>query len=201
LPNHAAFIIADGFMAGPSPLTTAPLPDGVSLRPLEEQRVGPARVTEIYRHEWPVEVVPVQWNLVNTVANTLRGVHVHPSHWDYLFVVSGAMLIGLHDMRPRSPTYRTSAQRWLRAESPCSIAVPPGVAHGFCFPSAATYFYSVSEYWNPSDEFGCRWDDPELGLSWPTSNPLLSPRDAAAYGYADLVRDVGGRLDHLAAAS
>ena len=111
-------------------LSTAQLPTGVSLRPLHEQNDGPVRMTQIYRREWPVEVVPVQWNLVNTAANTLRGVHVHRAHWDYLFVVSGEMLIGLHDMRPGSPTYRMSAQRrggggWGR-----KIGGPPGGAEG-----------------------------------------------------------------------
>ena len=183
-------------MANPSPLTdlsTAQLPTGVLLRPLHEQNDGPVRMTQIYRREWPAGVVPVQWNLVNSAENTLRGVHVHREHWDYLFVVSGEMLIGLHDMRPGSPTYRMSAQRRLQGESPCSIAIPPGVAHGFYFGSAATYFYAVSHYWNPSDEFGCRWDDPELGLSWPAAEPLLSPRDTTAARYADLVQslDVG----------
>ena len=179
-------------------LSTAQLPTGVSLRPLHEQNDGPVRMTQIYRREWPIEVVPVQWNLVNTVANTLRGVHVHRAHWEYLFVVSGEMLIGLHDMRPGSPTYRMSAQRRLQGESPCSIAVPPGVAHGFYFASAATYLYAVSHYWTPSDEFGCRWDDPELGLSWPAAEPLLSPRDATAAGYADLVLALAAHLDRAA---
>ena len=179
-------------------LLTAQLPTGVSLRLLHEQNDGPVRMTQIYRRDWPVEVVPVQWNLVNTTANTLRGVHVHRAHWDYLFVVSGEMLIGLHDMRPDSPTYRMSAQRRLQGESPCSIAVPPGVAHGFYFASAATYFYAVSRYWTPSDELGCRWDDPGLGLSWPAEEPLLSPRDATAAGYADLMLALAAPLDRAA---
>lgn len=191
-------------MINPPPsadVSTAVLPVGVSLRPLNDHDDGPVRTTQIYRREWPLEVVPVQWNLVNTAANTLRGVHVHLSHWDYLFVVSGEMLIGLHDMRPDSPTYRTSARQRLRGESPCSIAIPPGVAHGFCFASAATYFYAVSRYWKPSDELGCRWNDPELGLSWPVSDPLLSPRDATASGYDELKRAVAAGLDRLASHS
>jgi dTDP-4-dehydrorhamnose 3,5-epimerase len=182
--------------ASPFPdLSTAVLPFGVSLRPLQEHSDGPVRTTQIFARAWPLEVVPVQWNLVNSAANTLRGVHVHLTHWDYLFVVSGEMLLGLHDMRPDSPTRRTSAQRRLTGESPCGIAIPPGVAHGFCFASKATYFYAVSHYWNPSDELGCRWNDPELGLSWPVSGPLLSPRDAAASDYGALERAVAAGLD------
>lgn len=179
-------------------ISTASLPIGVSLLPLHEQNDGPVRTTQIYRREWPMEAVPVQWNLVNTGANTLRGVHVHTRHWDYLVVVSGEMLIGLHDMRPGSVTYRQTAQRRLNGGSPCSIAIPPGVAHGFCFTSAATYFYAVSHYWDPSDEFGCRWDDPDLGFAWPIADPLLSLRDAAASDYGDLTRAVAAALDRAA---
>ncbi len=37
--------------------------------------------------------------------------------------------------------------------------------------------YAVSHEWDPSDELGCRWDDPELGIAWPCSAPLISGRD------------------------
>src|SRR2546430_11801318 len=51
-----------------------------------------------------------------------------------------------------------------------------GVAHGFYCPSDALYVYGVTSYWDPSDELRCRWDDPELGLRWPTDAPVLSDR-------------------------
>lgn len=164
------------------------MPAGISLRPLEEQRDQATWTTELYRGDWRMDVVPVQWNLVSSRANTLRGVHVHANHWDYLCVIDGEMLLGVHDMRPHSPTYRLAAQRRLPADPPVSIAIPPGVAHGFYFASATTYFYAVSHYWNPSDELGCRWDDPQLNLSWPTADPVLSPRDAAASSYGEMAR-------------
>lgn len=140
-------------------------------------------------------MAPVQWNLVNSRPNTLRGVHVHVAHWDYLCVVSGEMLLGLHDMRPHSPTYRLAVQQRLSGAAPCSIAIPPGVAHGFYFASETCYFYAVSHYWNLSDELGCRWDDPELGLSWPTKSPLLSERDASAPSHGELARAFAAALD------
>jgi dTDP-4-dehydrorhamnose 3,5-epimerase len=58
--------------------------------------------------------------------------------------------------------------------------VPTGVAHGFYFPEPASLCYSVSHYWNMTDEIGCRWDDPALGLNWDVRNPELSPRDTTA---------------------
>ena len=166
------------------------LPDGVALRALPDRKDGVQQVTEVYRGDWQLDVAPAQWNFVFSKPNTLRGVHAHLDHWDYLHVVSGEMLLGLHDLRPDSPTYRLAVQCRLAGDRPAGIAIPPGVAHGFYFASATTYFYALSHYWTPTGDLGCRWDDPALGLSWPTSDPLLSQRDASASSYEDLAKAI-----------
>lgn len=174
------------------PSSPARLPWGVSLRALRDTRDQAGRMTELYRRDWRLDAVPVQWNLVSSRPDSLRGVHVHLTHTDYLCVLSGEMLLGLHDMRASSPTYRLAVQQLLSGETPCSIAIPPGVAHGFYFASETDYFYAVSHYWSPSDELGCRWNDPELELSWPTTSPLLSERDMDAPSYGELARVLAG---------
>lgn len=152
-------------------------------------------MTELYRQDWPLDFAPVQWNVVCTRANTLRGVHVHPAHSDYLFVVHGEMLLGLHDMRPRSPTYRRSVQLILSGKHPCSASIPPGVAHGFYFAADTSYMYALNHYWDMSQELGCRWNDPELGFTWPATAPILSARDATAGSYSDLTRAFAAAMD------
>jgi dTDP-4-dehydrorhamnose 3,5-epimerase len=178
----------------------AQLPIGVALRPLPGELELCGAMTSLYRRDRPAGPDLVQWNLVSSRANTFRGVHVHLTHSDYLCVISGEMLLGLHDMRPWSPTYKLAVHQRLRGEEPCSIAIPPRVAHGFYFPSEAIHIYAVSHYWNPADELGCRWDDADLGLSWPTKDPLLSPRDAGASSYRELARALNtthtGHVDH-----
>ncbi|NJM91981.1 MAG: hypothetical protein HC861_04455 [Rhodospirillaceae bacterium] len=179
----------------------ASLPDEVSIRPLPCHRDDAAWTVDVYRRDWPLDIAPVQWNFVSSRPNVLRGVHVHVQHWDYLHVVSGAMLLGLHDMRPRSPTYRRATRLCLEGDRPVSIAIPPGVAHGFYFASATAYIYAMSHYWTPVGELGCRWDDPELGLAWPESEPVLSARDAAAPSYAELARALASASgEHIDAA-
>ncbi|HEY1383765.1 MAG TPA: dTDP-4-dehydrorhamnose 3,5-epimerase family protein [Dongiaceae bacterium] len=168
--------------------TTGALPAGVLLRRLSNDQDCMGAATELYRRDWSLGLAPVQWNLVSSRPDTLRGVHVHHTHWDYLCVLDGEMVLGLHDMRPQSPTHRLSVQHRLAGDTPTSIVIPPGVAHGFYFAVAATHCYAVSHYWNTSDEIGCRWNDPMLGLTWPTSDPLLSPRDATAPSYEELAR-------------
>ena len=143
---------------------------------------------ELFRHEWELGCEARQWNVVDSRAGVLRGVHVHVTHWDYLTVIAGTLLLGLHDLREDSQTAGLSCFLRLDGDSPRAVSIPPGVCHGFYFPRATVLVYAVSEYWNPADELGCRFDSPELGLEWPETAPILSERDRAASGYDEMRR-------------
>ena len=153
------------------------LPDGVELHRLEPHADARGAFTELFRDSWGLGVAPVQWNAVRSEANVLRGVHAHWRHADYLTVVSGRATIGLHDLREGSPTEGLGTAVELEADAPAALAIPTGVAHGFYFHEPSIHVYAVSHEWDPSDELGCRWNDPELRISWPCTDPLLSERD------------------------
>jgi dTDP-4-dehydrorhamnose 3,5-epimerase len=135
--------------------------------------------TELHRADWDTGVAPVQWNAVRSEAGVLRGVHVHPRHDDYLLLVAGRATVGLRDLRPGAPAGGRACCVELDAAAPRAITIPHGVAHGFYFHEASLHVYAVSHYWDPADELGCHWADPELGIGWPVSEARLSPRDAA----------------------
>ena len=162
------------------------LPLDVKIRPLTAHADSRGSLTEIYREAWDLGCRPVQLNAMASVADSLRGVHVHVTHADHLTLVGGRMLLGLHDLRGWSPTAGLSRSIELDAKQPCAVVIPVGVAHGFYFSEASVLVYGVSHYWNRADELGCRWDDPALGLRWPTTAPLLSERDRLAPDYATL---------------
>ena len=84
---------------------------------------------------------------------------------------------GLHDLREGSETEGAGYVVQLDAEAPAALAIPPGVAHGFYFHEPSLHVYAVSHEWDPTDELGCRWDDPALGIAWSCSKPLISDRD------------------------
>jgi len=44
--------------------------------------------------------------------------------------------------------------------------------------------YKVSALYDPATERVIRWDDPELAIAWPHSDPLLSDRDREAESFA-----------------
>jgi dTDP-4-dehydrorhamnose 3,5-epimerase len=161
--------------------------DGVRVRPLAPHVDSRGRLIEIYREGWNSVCHIVQFNAVASEANVLRGVHVHVRHVDHLVLVGGRMTLGLHDLRPWSPTAGASARMEIVAAIPRAVVIPPGVAHGFYFSEPSMHVYGVSSYWDPNDEIACRWDAAELGLAWPTSAPILSERDKEAPDYAACV--------------
>ena len=59
------------------------------------------------------------------------------------------------------------------------VFIPPGVAHGFAALTDLTLTYLVDQYYNPADELGVAWDDPDIGVDWRLDGPVVSERDRA----------------------
>jgi dTDP-4-dehydrorhamnose 3,5-epimerase len=60
------------------------------------------------------------------------------------------------------------------------LYIPEGFAHGFCVLSeTADVLYKATAEYAPELDRGIRWDDPDIGIRWPVSNPVLSEKDAA----------------------
>lgn len=164
---------------------------GVQIRRLQPWQDERGTLTEVFRNEWHPDHLPVQWNHVRSRPNVLRGVHVHVRHTDHLIVLGGTMLLGLVDLREETEHFRRSWMIELTGADPTIVSIPIGMAHGFYFPEPADVLYSVTHYWDPvTDELGCRWDDAGLGLDWPVSDPILSPRDQDAKSLDALLDDL-----------
>jgi len=170
---------------------TLDLPPGARLVALEAHADARGDFTELFREAWAIGKPPVQWNMVRSRPNVIRGIHVHPDHEDYLIILSGRMHLWLHDLRPESPVRARTIDLTLDGASPTAIIVPTGVAHGFHLPVESIYIYAMSTYWDLSKDIGCHWSVPEIGMIAPEDG-LLSARDAAAGGYAEML---GAYLD------
>ena len=106
-------------------LTSTPeTPAGVRIRFLQANRDERGVFLEVFRDEWDTACEPVQWSVINSEAGVLRGVHVHVTHTDYLIVVTGVMLLGLHDLRPRGGNGVTSCMITLDARQPIAVTIP-----------------------------------------------------------------------------
>jgi dTDP-4-dehydrorhamnose 3,5-epimerase len=171
-------------------LTETALPAGTVLHSLEVHVDDRGTFTELYRHEWPTGVEPIQWNAVRSESGVLRGVHVHLRHDDYLTVPTGRAAVGLRDLRRGSPTEGLSALVELGGDEQAALVIPHGVAHGFYFLEPSLHVYAVTEYWDPSDELACHWTDPGLEIPWPVQSARVSERDATNQSLADLLRQL-----------
>lgn len=154
------------------------LPHGVQTISSQSHHDSRGLFRELFRQSWITETDFRQWNLITSHANSIRGVHVHFTHYDYLTVLQGHIQLGLVDLRQQSPTENMSVLLDLPADSGQSVLIPPGVAHGFLFLKESTCLFGVSHYWDVEDEKGCLYSDPDLRLGWEhLDQPILSEKD------------------------
>jgi dTDP-4-dehydrorhamnose 3,5-epimerase len=154
---------------------------GVEVLELPSERDVRGALVELCRASWVEPDEPVQWNAITNRPGSLRGVHWHNAHADYIAPVLGSVLVAAVDLRIASPTEGRAEVVVLDAGEPRAMVIAPGVGHGFFSPEASVVMYGVSEYWDPDDELGVRWDDAALGIPWPpeAAHALVSGRDAA----------------------
>ncbi|MGH9000539.1 MAG: dTDP-4-dehydrorhamnose 3,5-epimerase family protein [Acidimicrobiia bacterium] len=138
------------------------------------------RFVETWRKEWvPGAAGMVQANRADRRRNALVGLHYHLHQADFWYVPFGRALVVLHDLRASSPTDGATLSFEIGEHDHRGVYIPPGVAHGFYALTEMTITYLVDHYYDPDDELGVAWDDPDLAITWPTTTPELSQRDRA----------------------
>jgi dTDP-4-dehydrorhamnose 3,5-epimerase len=124
----------------------------------------------------------VQDNHSRSRLGVLRGMHFQPGQAKLVRCARGSILDVAVDIRPDSPAFGRWEAFELDDENHRQLYVPDGFAHGFCVTSdLADVVYKVSTYYDPAAEAGFRFDDPEVGIEWPTGIELqVSERDRQA---------------------
>jgi dTDP-4-dehydrorhamnose 3,5-epimerase len=122
----------------------------------------------------------------NLEKGTLRGMHYQTKPFEEAKLVRctrGAIHDIIVDIRRDSPTFRDHVGFLLTADNRRSLFVPEGFAHGFLTLEENTeVFYQMSEFYAPECTRGIRWNDPMLGIEWPSEITIISDRDRS---YAD----------------
>jgi dTDP-4-dehydrorhamnose 3,5-epimerase len=158
--------------------------DGVVL--LEPEVYGDERgflLESFSAAEWAelgVDAQFVQDNHSRSRQGILRGLHfqTEPGQAKLVRCARGRIWDVAVDLRRDSPTYRQWEGHELDDIAHRQLYVPVGFAHGFCVLSdKADVNYKVSSYYDPATEAGIAWNDPDVAVEWPISDPQLSERD------------------------
>ena len=133
----------------------------------------------------------VQDNHSRSQRGVLRGLHFQKTRpqGKLVSVSRGAVYDVAVDIDPSSATYGKFVGVELNDDNHRQMWVPPGYAHGFCVLSeVADFQYKCTDFYFPADEGGLAWNDPDVGIPWPITEPQLSAKDVNNPRLRDLKR-------------
>ena len=165
--------------------TRLAIPDVILLEP---KVFGDARgfFLESYNQKTFQEVTGIAPNFVQdnhsrSARGVLRGLHyqIKQAQGKLVRVTAGEVFDVAVDIRKSSPTFGRWVGEILSAENKKQMWVPEGFAHGFLVLSDdAEFLYKTTDYYAAAHERCIAWNDPAIGITWPTrGTPLLSAKD------------------------
>jgi dTDP-4-dehydrorhamnose 3,5-epimerase len=135
----------------------------------------------------------VQDNHSCSMKGTLRGLHyqLRRPQAKLCRVVQGQALDVAVDIRIGSPHFGRWAGVLLSAGTQNQVYIPAGFAHGFlALADTVQFLYKCSDFYDPQDEYGIFWNDPDLKISWGQANPLISAKDSNYPALANVAREL-----------
>jgi len=124
---------------------------------------------------------PVQLSHSRSLPKVIRA--IHSESWQKLvYPVSGKMFAAIADVRPNSKTFlKVETFEFDNTEAGFhrALFLPKGMGNSICVlgDTPVDYVYLVDEYWDNSKAQGIAWNDPDLAIKWPVSDPIISERD------------------------
>ena len=138
-----------------------------------------------------IDVKFLQDNESKSGKGVLRGLHfqVPPYGQGKLVrVIKGAVLDVAVDLRKSSPTYGQWAGIELSEKNKWMYWIPAGFAHGFLTLEENTvFFYKCTQVYHKESERGILWNDPDLGIEWGITDPIISDKDKLAMKFKEFI--------------
>lgn len=146
---------------------------GFFLETYHSAHFGDAGIAEVF----------VQDNHSRSRRNVLRGLHYQEPNGQGKLVrcCRGAIFDVAVDIRVGSPQFGKWYGAELSEENQHQLWVPAGFAHGFCaLTDDCDVIYKCTALYDASADRSIAWNDPDIGIQWPISQPILAPKDSAA---------------------
>jgi len=131
-----------------------------------------------------IDVSFVQDNFSYSIKGILRGIHYQlaPYAQDKLVrVVQGEVFDVAVDLRKNSSTFGQWVGEYLSEDNKKALFIPKGFGHGFCVVSDnAKFEYKCSDIYSPEHDRSIAWNDSDIAIDWPISDPIVSDKDLNA---------------------
>lgn len=134
----------------------------------------------------------IQDNQSKSSYGVVRGLHCQlgeSAQAKLVRVLSGTVLDVAVDIRRDSATFGKYVAVELSDENKRQLFIPRGFLHGFSVLSdTAIFAYKCDNLYNPSSEFGVRFDDADIGVDWriPLDKIIVSDKDKKLGGLCDV---------------
>jgi dTDP-4-dehydrorhamnose 3,5-epimerase len=167
----------------------------VQLKPIGDHRGFFMRTFDlnVFNHYGLNKVWMQENHSRSTQKGIIRGLHFQLPPFSETKLVRctrGAVLDVFVDLRKDSPTFGQWDAIELTEENKKMIFIPRGFAHGFCTLSEESEVqYKVDNFYSPENERGLLWNDSDVGIDWPTQNPILSEKDKKNMTFKEFVEN------------
>jgi dTDP-4-dehydrorhamnose 3,5-epimerase len=122
-----------------------------------------------------------QMNFSSSRAGVLRGLHFQTDPMAQGKLVAcgaGSVFDVAVDLRHGSPSFGQWIGEELSVANGRMLWIPVGFAHGFCaLEDDSVLNYSTTEVFSGVHDGGIAWDDSDIGVIWPITDPTLSDKD------------------------
>lgn len=132
----------------------------------------------------------VQDNLSFSKKGVIRGLHFQkePYSQDKLVsVIRGKIMDVAVNMKKNSKQFGKYVMVELSEENSNSLFIPNTFAHGFVALDDSYVLYKTTNFYNKDSECGVRFDDPDIGVKWKVSDPVVSMKDRELLSLKEIV--------------
>lgn len=113
--------------------------------------------------------------------DTFRGIHFQNYPFSQTKLVrctKGKVLDYIVDLRKNSSTYKEWISIELSDENKKQVLIPKGCGHAFLtLTDDCEFQYKCDEYYHVDSDAGIKYNDPEIGLTIPSDELILSEKD------------------------
>lgn len=152
------------------------------------------RYNEAKFHELGLPTQFLQDNFSQSAPRVIRGLHYqnNPSQAKLVGCTRGKILDVAVDIRKDSPTFGQYFSIELSPENGKLLYIPAGFAHGFCVlgDEVADVSYKVDNFYSKEGDGGIIYNDPDLNINWPISNPIISQKDQILQSFAQYSKNL-----------